>query len=92
MALYEVTRTDEPQPAEFVNATVIASGTAQAAVSHLAGVTKKNVKAVRMDTTTARPSILSAYFDERTPGYFADPLADVDPTTDYDSSLVEDES
>ncbi|WP_326792028.1 hypothetical protein OHA79_09510 [Streptomyces sp. NBC_00841] len=76
MALYEVTRTDDPQPAEFVNAVVIASGTAQAraAVSHLAGVTKKNVKAVRMDTTSARPFLLSVYWDERDPGHFADPL------------------
>jgi hypothetical protein len=66
MALYKVSRTDDVQPGEFVDAVVIAGGTAQArnAVSHMSGVTKKNVKAERLDTA-AGVHVLSAYFDER---------------------------
>jgi protein involved in sex pheromone biosynthesis len=66
MALYRVSRTDDVQPGEFVDAYVIAGGTAQArnAVSHMDGVTKKNVLAQRMDTA-AGVQVLSTYFDER---------------------------
>lgn len=68
MALYEVTRTDEVQPGEFVSATVIAGGTAQArdAVRHLKGATGKNLLAARRDTV-ADIAILSVYMDEREP-------------------------
>ncbi|MEU5149751.1 hypothetical protein AB0G42_21540 [Streptomyces yangpuensis] len=70
MALYLVSRThlDDVQPGEFVNAVVIAGGTAQArdAVSHMTGVTKKNVRAVRMDLT-GPVQVLAAYHDERDP-------------------------
>lgn len=68
MALYEVSRTDEVQPGEFVSATVIAGGTAQArdAVRHLEGVTAKNVRAVRRDVV-ADTSIIAVYMDEREP-------------------------
>lgn len=66
MALYEVTRTDEPGPGEFVSATVIAGGTAQArrAVAHLEGVTTANVEATRKDIT-GRTELVSVYWDER---------------------------
>lgn len=65
MALYEVTRTDDIGPGEFVNASVIAGGTAQArkAVAHMKGVTAKNVKAERVDTTKG-VTVLAAYWDE----------------------------
>ncbi|WP_328967928.1 hypothetical protein [Streptomyces sp. NBC_00239] len=66
MALYEVVRIDEAGPGEFVNATVIAGGTAQArkAVAHLEGVTSTNVVATRIDI--AGPvRLLAAYWDER---------------------------
>lgn len=70
MALYEVERTDldDVRPGEFVQAVVIAGGTAQArnAVAHMTGVTKMNVKAKRMDTTDGI-HVLSTYFDERDP-------------------------
>lgn len=67
MALYKVSRTDDVQPGEFVDAYVIAGGTAQArgAVSHMGGVTKKNVLAQRVDTTYDGSNVLFAYFDER---------------------------
>jgi hypothetical protein len=70
MALYEVTRTDAVGPGEFVSATVIASGTAQAreAVAHMTGVVargaKRNVKAERLPTANAGTTVLAAYFDE----------------------------
>ncbi|MFI8830564.1 hypothetical protein ACIGPN_06000 [Streptomyces afghaniensis] len=70
MAVYEVTRTDTPGPGEFVSATVIASGTAQAreAVAHMTGVVAKgrgrNVKAERLPTANAGTTVLAAYFDE----------------------------
>lgn len=70
MPLYEVRRTDTVQPGEFVNALVIAGGTAQAraAVQHLEGVTKKNVEAVKMDTSRRNGvRLLSIYNDEREP-------------------------
>lgn len=78
MALYKVTRTDEPGPGEFVDATVIAGGTAQArkAVAHLPGVTAKNVVAVPV-STTGRTEIVSVYYDERTSSDF--------PVSDYDN-------
>lgn len=70
MALYEVERTDldAVQPGEFCSAVVIAGGTAQAreAVSHMSGVTKKNVRATRLDTTPGI-RVLAAYHDERGP-------------------------
>lgn len=70
MALYEVERTDldAVQPGEFYNAVVIAGGTAQAreAVAHMSGVTKKNVRAKRIDTTSGI-HVLAAYHDERDP-------------------------
>lgn len=70
MALYQVSRTDADavQPGEFVNAVVIAGGTGQAreAVAHMTGVTKKNVRAERMDLTSGI-QVLAAYFDEREP-------------------------
>ncbi|MCY0926255.1 hypothetical protein OTB20_08550 [Streptomyces sp. H27-H1] len=66
MALYEVTRTDNPGPRELINALVIAGGAAQArkAVAHLEGVTATNVVAVRVDVAGG-PSLLAAYWDER---------------------------
>lgn len=66
MALYEVTRTDEVKPGEFVSALVIAGGTALArnAVRRFEGVTAKNVRAERRDVT-AETAILSVYNDER---------------------------
>lgn len=70
MPLYEVRRTDTVQPGEFVNALVIAGGTAQAraAVQHLEGVTKKNVEAVKVDTNGRNGvRLLSIYNDEREP-------------------------
>jgi len=70
MPLYEVRRTDTVQPGEFVNALVIAGGTAQAraAVQHLEGVTKKNVEAVKVDTNGRNGvRLLSIYNDERVP-------------------------
>jgi hypothetical protein len=65
MALYEVERTDRPGPGEFVNALVIAGGTALARemVQRFEGVTPKNVKAARKDTTEV-PRVLSVYWDE----------------------------
>lgn len=74
MALYKVSRKDDVQPGEFVDAYVIAGGTAQArgAVEHMTGVTKSNVRAERMDLTKDI-KVLSAYFDEREP----EPSADV---------------
>lgn len=73
MALYEVTRTDAPQAGEFVNATVIASGTAQAreAVAHMTGViakgAKRNVQAETIETRAVGVHVLAAYFDENEP-------------------------
>lgn len=70
MALYSVERTDDPQAGEFVNALVIAGGTslARKAVAHMSGVTAKNVKATKVDTTLKGGALLlSAYWDERTP-------------------------
>lgn len=70
MALYEVSRTDAVLPGEFTSALVIASGTAQArgAVAHMTGVTKKNVRAERVDVTGAGAhTVLSTYFDESEP-------------------------
>lgn len=70
MPLYDVSRTDTVQPGEFGNALVIAGGTAQArsAVQHLPGVTRKNVKAVKVDTTSRHGiRLLTTYFDERQP-------------------------
>lgn len=70
MALYEVSRTDDVQPGEFVSAFVIAGGTAQARylVDHMSGVSPKgkNVRAVKVDTTK-EITLLSAYWDERDP-------------------------
>lgn len=70
MALYEVTRTDMDQvkPGEFINAAVIAGGTAQAreAVAHMSGVTKKNVRAERVNLTSG-VRVIAAYHDERDP-------------------------
>ncbi|MGW6754545.1 hypothetical protein [Streptomyces sp. NPDC055006] len=66
MALYEVSRTDEIQPGEFVNATVIAGGVAQArgAVAHMDGVTKSNLSVVKVDLT-GYVKVIGTYFDER---------------------------
>lgn len=70
MALYEVRRTDSAGPGEFVSATVIASGTAQAreAVGHMKGVVakggKRNVQAQRVDTASVGVHVIAAYFDE----------------------------
>lgn len=83
MALYQVSRTDDVQPGEFVNAVVIAGGTAQAreAVDHMTGVTKKNVRAVRMDITSGI-QVLAAYFDEREASPL--PFSDADPDNEVD--------
>lgn len=66
MALYAVERTDEVQPGEFVSAYVLAPGRAMArkVVSHLPGVTKKNVKATKVDTA-GLVRLLAIYEDER---------------------------
>lgn len=84
MALYQVSRTDDVQPGEFINAVVIAGGTAQArdAVSHMSGVTKKNVRAERLDTTSGI-QVLAAYFDEREPAALPFSDADPDPETEF---------
>lgn len=70
MALYSVERTDRVSPGEFMNALVLAGGTALArkAVAHLQGVTAKNVKATLVPQVPhAGPVLLAAYWDEREP-------------------------
>lgn len=70
MAVYEVSRIDAAGPGEFVSATVVASGTAQAreAVSHMSGVVakgaKRNIEATRLETSGTGVHLLAAYFDE----------------------------
>nr|WSW58465.1 hypothetical protein OG513_07655 [Streptomyces sp. NBC_00998] len=65
MALYEVVRNDIVGPGEFVSATVIAGGTAQArkAVAHMKGVARTNVTATRVDVT-GPTLVIAAYWDE----------------------------
>jgi len=87
MPLYQVRRTDEVQPGEFVDAFVIAGGTAQAraAVQHLQGVTKKNVEAVKVDTNGRNGvRLLSTYHDERKPENEPLTFGDADPDTEAD--------
>lgn len=70
MPLYEVRRTDDVKPGEFVSGLVIAGGTMQArnAFLHLEGVTRKNVEAVKVDTNGRNGvRLLSTYHDERDP-------------------------
>jgi hypothetical protein len=71
MALYEVVRTDDVQPGEFVNALVIAHGARQArnAVRHLEGVTASNVLAAPVDVSSrdVAPRLMTTYHDEREP-------------------------
>lgn len=68
MALYEVSRTDDVQPGEFVSAYVLAGGArlARQRVRHLTGVLKDatNVRAVKIDVGKA-DALLNVYFDER---------------------------
>lgn len=66
MALYEVFRTDAVAPGEFVNALVVAGGSALArkSVGHLPGVTAKNVRAERVDVAGQGTKLLTTYFDE----------------------------
>lgn len=68
MALYEVQRTDEVQPGEFVSAVVVAKGAALArkSVAHHAGVTRKNVVALPLEARNANYT-LSVEYDEREP-------------------------
>ncbi|MFF4952270.1 hypothetical protein [Streptomyces chattanoogensis] len=75
MALYEVTRTDEVQPGQFVNAIVTASGTVQArkACARFNGDGIKGLRAERIDTTKGI-RVLSVYWDERDPE-----LSETDP-------------
>lgn len=71
MALYEVIRTDDVLPGEFVSAFVLAAGTAlaRASVEHLEGVQPggKNVLAVRVETKVKGlgTTLISTYEDER---------------------------
>ncbi|MFE1089554.1 hypothetical protein ACFW5K_19910 [Streptomyces albidoflavus] len=70
MALYKVSRTDTDaaiKPGEFIDAFVIAGGTALAryAVAHLPGVTRKNVIAERVDVAAPESaSLIGVYFNE----------------------------
>ncbi|WP_030695076.1 hypothetical protein [Streptomyces albidoflavus] len=70
MALYKVSRTDTDaaiKPGEFIDAFVIAGGTALArkAVAHLPGATRSNVSAVRIDTASpAESELIGVYFNE----------------------------
>lgn len=68
MALYQVSRTDDAGPGEFVSAYVIAGGKAQArgAVAHMNGVSAKgaNVVAERVELIREDVSVISTYFDE----------------------------
>lgn len=69
MALYKVSRTDTDSIKfdEFVDAYVIAGGTALArhAVAHLPGVTRKNVIAERVDVAAPESaSLIGVYYSE----------------------------
>ncbi|MGY1440181.1 hypothetical protein [Streptomyces reniochalinae] len=90
MALYEITRTDDAKPGEFVSALVLASGTAKARsrVAHLSGVDPKgsNVKAERIDTTGA-DVLLTTEFDERDPE--PSPADEVPALPDVDEPFTE---
>ena len=64
MALYKVTRTDQPRPGEFVEGYVLAPSPVPARGSfyHLPGVTPKNVVARKVDIVVrGRTQILSTY-------------------------------
>ncbi|MFE3409433.1 hypothetical protein ACFXMT_14185 [Streptomyces mirabilis] len=93
--IYNVFRTDDVQPGEFVSAVVIAPGKdlARKAFADRPGVVasgkRRNVEAAPLDTT-GPVSVVSVYHDE-TPT-LDDALADVDPSTDYDSALLEGDS
>jgi hypothetical protein len=98
MALYEITRTDEVAPGEFVSAYVIAGGSALARsrVQHLSGVAAKgkNLHAERVDTAKV-DLLLSVYFDERDPAPAVDDVDDVpafpsddEPFTEVDAAPV----
>lgn len=69
MALYHVTRIDADtiKPGSFVDAYVVAGGTAQArkAVAHLVDGKAKLLRATRVDLTS-RTYVLNTYWDERT--------------------------
>ena len=103
MPLYEVSRTDAVGPGEFDNALVIAGGAAQArsAVAHLLKP-GQSVNAVKLDVSGPRGGgairLLDTYFDEREALTQPDELgtaslfAEADPSTDYDSVLVEGEA
>lgn len=71
MAIYEVSRTDDVQPGEFVSAVVIAPGVdlARKSVGHLPGVKAtgkgRNVTAVHLDTTG--PVRLVSIYEDETP-------------------------
>lgn len=71
MAIYNVTRTDDVQPGEFVSAVVIAPGKdlARRAVAHLPGVKVtgkgRNVQAEPLDTTG--PVQLISFYEDETP-------------------------
>ena len=75
MALYEVSRTDEVGPGEFVSGFVIAGGTAQArnAVANQCGVNKgaSNVRAERVNLTDSI-RLLVAYYDETPTEHYGD--------------------
>jgi hypothetical protein len=85
MAIYEVSRTDDVQPGEFVTAVVIAPGRdlARKAVAHLSGVKAtgkgRNVKAEPLDTTG--PVQLISIYEDETPTL---PFGDSDPDTEAD--------
>jgi hypothetical protein len=68
MALYHITRTDEVQPGEFVDAHVIAGGSRKARmmVRHMTGVRKDagNITAEKVDVAKI-DAVIGAYFDER---------------------------
>lgn len=72
MALYEVIRTDDVQPGEFISGYVIAGGAGQArsAVAHLPGAVltgkRANLFAEKVELTNG-VKLISVYEDEREP-------------------------
>ncbi|MFJ9318821.1 hypothetical protein [Streptomyces globisporus] len=82
--IYEVSRTDDVQPGEFVSAVVIAPGKdlARRSVAHLPGVKVtgkgRNVKAEPLDTTG--PARLISVYEDETPT-----LDDAMPSAEYQS-------
>jgi hypothetical protein len=68
MALYMVQRTDDVQPGVFASAVVVAKGSALARSTFYGhpGVTRKNLKAIRLETVNTN-YVVTAEYDEREP-------------------------